>query len=111
PRWWTGWWPPSLRPAGDVWRRLPRGVQRLRVILAGLVVAFGLVVVPVLAMAIPFMATFPRPSGQLAARAIFDSIYSLTGGFVLVGLLIALVQRKYRALGLTRVETHKLMFE
>ena len=28
---WAGWWPRPLRPAGDVWHRLPRAVRGLRI--------------------------------------------------------------------------------
>ncbi len=48
---WRGWWPPTLRLAGDVWSRLPAELRRART-LGSLQRAGALVLLPILAVAV-----------------------------------------------------------
>ncbi len=47
---WRGWWPPTLRLAGDAWHRLPAELRRVRT-LASLQAAGALILLPILAVA------------------------------------------------------------
>ena len=114
PRWLSGWWPSPLRPAGDVWQRLPPDLRRFRIALSMAVpLGLGLMVSILLLNSPRYHRALEHGHATLGAWRLgmlfFD--YGLFADLIACGWYGRRAWRSARAQGFHRRACEKLLFE